>query len=238
MSGHSKWATIKHQKAANDAARGKLFSKLVKAIQIAVKTGGGTSPDTNPKLRVAIDAARAANMPKDNIDRAISRASGEAANVEELTYEGFGPEGVGVLVQVATDNRNRTGQEIKNLFERSGGSLAGPGSVSHNFEPKGYILIEKKPDSDAQMLELIDLGVEDVEASQEGIEVYTGPTTLFDLREKLEASGHKVLQTELIQKPKTHLDLKGESSDKVLKLLDSLDDHDDVQKLFTNADFA
>lgn len=143
MSGHSKWSTIKRKKETSDAARGKLFSKLSRAISIAVKTGGGPDPSSNSKLKVAIDAAKSANMPKINTERAISRGGGKD-NLEEITYEGFGPLSIGVLVEVTTDNRNRSGQDIKVLFEKGGGRLGGPGSVSHNFESKGLLLVKKK----------------------------------------------------------------------------------------------
>lgn len=236
MSGHSKWSTIKHKKAATDAAKGKLFSRLVKAISIAVKTGGGDNPDSNAKLRVAIDAAKAANMPKANIDRAITKATSEGEGLEEMTYEGFGPGGFGVIVEVATDNRNRTGQEIKTIFDKSGGQLAGPGAVSYNFEPKGYLLIEKSENPDGQMLTLIDLGVEDVEETEEGIEIYVSPGDLFEIKNKIEEKGFKVDSAELVQKPKTLQILEGEKAQKAVDFLDRLDEHDDVQKVFANLD--
>lgn len=237
MSGHSKWATIHRQKGIKDAARGKLFSKLGAAISIAVKTGGGPSPDSNLTLRMAIDKARAANMPKDNIDRAISRAS-EVGMMDEVTYEGFGPYGVSVMINVATDNRNRTGQEIKNMLEKAGGRLAGPGSVSFNFDPVGFILVEKKENTDEQLLTLIDLGANDVVESEDGIECYVAPASLFEMKKKIEAALMTAITSELLSRPKTLQKVEGEANiNKLTAFLETLEDHDDVQKVATNADF-
>ena len=237
MSGHSKWSTIKHQKAANDIAKGKLFSKLARAITIAIKTGSGADPESNYKLRMIIDTARAANMPKENIERAISRASSEGANLEAVTYEGFGPLGVNVLVDATTDNRNRTVAEIKKLFERGGGTLGGPGSVSFNFSPKGMLVIKKANDVDSQTLSLIDLGVEDIEDVGGDLEIFVDPSKLSSTKESVEKLGFQVLSAELIQKPKT-VKVLGNETDaaKVLNFLDSLEEHDDVQKVFSNID--
>ena len=217
-------------------ARGKLFSKLARAISVAVKTGGSNDPETNYKLRVAIEAAKAANMPKDNIERAISKGS-EAKNLEEVTYEGFGPGGVAVMVETATDNRNRTAQEIKGLFERGGGRLAGPGAVSFNFEPRGSILVEKEKDSEAQMLTLIDLGVEDMEEVDGSIEVFVEPDKLSEVKEEIEMVGFKVTSTELVQRPKNYVTVADEKqAAKTLSFLRNLEAHDDVQKVFANVD--
>jgi len=238
MSGHSHFATIKRQKEAKDAAKGKVFSKLGRAISIAVKTGGGGDPASNYKLRMAVDAARAANMPKDNIERAISRAQTEAANLEEVMYEGFAPGGVGVLVRVATDNRNRSAQEMKNIFERGGGSLAGPGSVSFNFEPKGLMIVKKSANPDDQMLELIDSGVEDI-VDPEGnyFEAYVAPDKLSEVREVLVSKGFEIESSSLIQKPKNVLRVDDASTaTKIMKLMETFDDHDDVQDVFANFD--
>lgn len=235
MSGHSHYAQIHRQKGLNDAKRGNLFSKLARAISIAVKTGG-PNPEANLKLKVAIEKAREANMPKENVERAIAKGSGSGEDLTEVTYEGFGPGGVGVIVEAATDNKNRTAQEIKNLFERSGGSLAGPGAVSFNFELKGYLLVEKNADPQSQMLSIIDAGAEDVSDSPEGIEVYTEPAKLSETRKKIEEVGFKVVETELIMKPKNLVTLSSDNMEKLEKFLNALDDHDDVQKVFTNAD--
>lgn len=236
MSGHSHYATIKRQKETKDAARGQLFSKLARAVSVAVKTGGGANPDTNYKLRVAIDKAKVANMPKGNIEKAISKGSG-GGTLEEVTYEGFGPEGIAVMVEVATDNRNRSGQEIKNLFERGGGRLAGPGAVSFNFEARGLLLVEKKKDKDEQMLTLIDLGVEDMEEMEDGIEVYVESGKLSETKSKLEKEGFKVTSSELMQKPKNYQIISDKNAaSKILSFLNKLEEHNDVQKVFANFD--
>lgn len=234
MSGHSKWATIKRQKAANDKSRGQTFSKLSRAITIAAKTGGGPNPDSNYKLRMAIDAARAENMPKDTIDRAINKASG-AEQVEEVTYEGFGPGGVAIIIQAATDNRNRTAQEVKSILDRGGGSMGQPGSVSFNFDSKGFLLVKKEGNVDEQMLSLIDAGVDDIVEGEDGLEVYVSPQELYGAKGKIEAARFSVLQAELVQKPKTFIELDEAKSEKLYALLDKLDELEDVQKVFDNA---
>lgn len=236
MSGHSKWAKIHRQKEVEDAAKGRLFSKLVRAISIAVKKGG-PNPDTNTALRVVVEQAKAANMPKENIERAITRADKEGESLEEITYEGFGPGGIAVIVEVATDNRNRTGQEIKNIFERAGGSLAGPGAVSFNFEPKGHLLIKKGADPQNQMLKLIDLGIEDLEEIEDGIEVFTSPDNFFELQEKISAKGFEITSRALIKKPKSFLEIiDKDKAGKALAFLEALSQHDDVQDVFSNID--
>lgn len=235
MSGHSKWSTIKRQKEAKDAARGQVFSKLSRAISVAVKAGGGENPDSNAKLRMAIDAARAANMPKDNIERAISRAKQATESIEEVVYEGFGPGGIGIIVDAATDNRNRTGQEIKNIFDKGGGSFA-PGAVTHNFEHKGFILVKKKENKEKMILDLIDLGVEEFEESEDGIEVYTAANELFEKKSAIEKKGFKVEEESLIKKPKNKVALKEREAQKALNLLENLEEHEDVQGVYTNAD--
>ncbi len=235
MSGHSHFATIKRQKAVNDAARGNLFSKLARNIMIAAKNGA--DPDMNFKLRVEIDKARAASMPRENIDRAISKATTEAANLTEITYEGFGPGGIAVIVQAATDNKNRMAQEIKNLFDRAGGNLAGPGAVSFNFENKGYLFLKKAADSEAQMLQMIDMGVEDVNEVEDGIEVYVAPDKLRDVRKNFESAGFEVTETELTMKPKNLQVISDPAvASKCLRFLESLEDQEEVQKVFSNLD--
>lgn len=240
MSGHSHYATIKRQKEARDAAKGRIFSKLARAIQIAVKAGGGPDPDANPRLRMAIETARSANMPKENIERAISKGAGGAEVLEEVSYEGIGPGGISIIVDVATDNRNRTGQEIKNLFERGGGNLTGPGSVSFNFEQKGLILVEKKGNSDEQMLAIIEAGAEDVEDINElddEFEVYVAPDKLAQVRDKFKEKGLIVSSFELTKKPKNLQIIQDEhAAKKVLALLDNLENHNDVQKVYANID--
>lgn len=235
MSGHSHYATIKRQKAATDAARGNVFSKHARAIMIAAKGGG--DPDSNFKLRVAIDKARLDNMPKDNIERAIAKATSEGGALEEISYEGFAPGGVAVIVEAATDNKNRTAQEIKNLFERGGGTLAGPGAVSYNFESKGFLLVKKNEDPETQMLSLIDMGVEDVQDTSDGIEVYTSPEGLKDIKKKIEDSGFEVAEMEIQLKPKSLQSVNSpEEAAKIIKFLDSFEEHDDVQKVYSNID--
>jgi YebC/PmpR family DNA-binding regulatory protein len=235
MSGHSHFATIKRQKGKNDAAKGNLFSKLARAVMIAAKNGA--DPDMNFKLRVEIDKARAASMPKENIERAIAKATTEAANLNEITYEGFGPSGVSVMVEVATDNKNRSAQEIKNTFERAGGNLAGPGAVSYNFESKGFMLVKKTADPEAQAMALIDAGVEDFEESEDGFEVYVSPDKLSEMHKKLLATGFEVTEAELQMRPKNmqKIDTAADAA-KVIKLIDNLEEFEDVQKVFTNLD--
>jgi YebC/PmpR family DNA-binding regulatory protein len=234
MSGHSHFAQIHRQKGLNDAKKGNLFSKLGRAISIAVKVGGD-SPDSNLKLKVAIEKARAASMPKENVERAIAKGSGGGEALEEIVYEGFGPSGVSVIVETATDNKNRMAQEIKNIFERAGGSLAGPGAVLFNFEHKGFIFIGKTSDPENQMLKLIDLGVEDVTESESGIEVYTAPDKLSDVRRAIEAAGFEIIETELQMKPINLISIENPSEhDKVMKFLEDLSEHDDVQRVYAN----
>lgn len=236
MSGHSHYAQIHRQKGINDAKKGNLFSKIARAIAIAVKSGG-PNPDANLKLKEAMEKAREASMPKENIERAIARGSGEGESLEEVTYEGFGPFGIAVIAEVATDNKNRTAQEIKNIFERVGGSLAGPGSVSFNFEPKGFMLIKKSANVESQMLSLIDAGVEDVQEVDDGIEVCVAPEKLGEIAKKLGSAGFEILQTELQMKPKNLMTVGSASeATKAISFLDSLEEQDDVQKVFSNLD--
>lgn len=235
MSGHSHYDTIKRQKEGKDVARGNLFSKLSKMIQIAIKTGGSPNPETNFKLRVAIDKAKSMNMPKDNIERILKSASSKMENIEEITYEGFGPAGVFVMVECATDNKNRTAQEIKGIFEKAGGSMGGPGSVSFNFNNVGYMLLKKTNDVDTQTLALIDLGVEDVEEVEDGVEVMVASDKLREIREKTEKAGFEIVKTELRMEPKTFVEIEDEDKkEKVITFLNTLEDHDDIQRVFTN----
>jgi YebC/PmpR family DNA-binding regulatory protein len=235
MSGHSHYATIKRQKEANDTARGNLFSKITKAIMIAAR--GGADPDMNYKLRFEIDKAREANMPKENIERAVAKATTEAVNLEEISYEGFGPGGIAVIVETATDNKNRTAQEIKNLFERAGGSLAGPNAVAFNFESKGFLLIEKKGNVEEQILRLIDAGVEDIQESPDGLEVYVAPDKLGQIHKNLGEEGFEIAQTELQMKPKSFQVITDPmEASKAIKFLEEIENQDDVQKVFSNLD--
>lgn len=233
MSGHSKWSTIKRDKGINDKARGALFSKLSRGISIAAKQGGA-NPETNYKLKIAIDTAKASNMPKTNIDRILSKVS-EEADLMELVYEGYGPEGVQIIVEVATNNKNRSAQEIKHVFEKGGGRLAGPGAVAFNFDVVGYILITKSSNLENQMLDLIDKGVLDINEVKDGIEVFVMPAELMKLKETLEIGGYTVISLDLIRKPKNLLVVTDEKSiSQITKLLHEIDDLEDVQKVFTN----
>jgi YebC/PmpR family DNA-binding regulatory protein len=237
MSGHSHYATIKRQKGLKDAAKGKIFSRHSKAISLAIKAGGNASPEMNSKLRFAIDQAKADNMPKANIDRILSRAE-DISNIEEVNYEGYGPDGIAVIVSAATDNKNRTSQEIKNIFEKGGGSMGGPGSVSYNFEQKGLIIVKKTPsDTESQMLSLIDMGVEDVNETEDGIEAYTPYELLMEIKEKIEAGKMEVTSYELIMKPKSLLSITDPNkARKAINLLDLLEEYEDVQNVYSNLD--
>lgn len=235
MSGHSHYSTIKRQKAVNDAVKGNVFSKMARAIMIAAKNG--PDPDMNYKLRFEIDKARAVSMPKENIERAIAKATTDAANLEEITYEGYGPHSISVIVQTTTDNKNRTAQEIKNTFDRGGGNLGGPGSVQFNFDHKGFMLVKKTDDPETQMLTMIDAGAEDLKETEGGIEVYTAPEVLGQTHKKLVDLGFEVTETELQMIPKNVVSITDvDSATKVLKFLDSFDELDDVQKVFSNID--
>ncbi len=238
MSGHSHFATIKRKKEAEDAKKGAAFSRLSKIIMIAIKTGGSADPGSNYKLRMAIDQAKMANMPKTNIDRILARAS-ELGDMTEVTYEGYGPGNVAVVVEAATDNRNRTGQEIKNLFERAGGSLGGPGSVSFNFEPRGLVVVKKETDSESQILKIIDLGVEDVVEEDGEIEVYTKREDTTKIKDKLVELGMNVISYSLIQRAKNFVKIEEPLLiSKIIKFLESLEENDDVKDVFSNADFV
>jgi len=240
MSGHSKWSTIKRQKESKDARRGQIFTKLGNAITVAVRAGGGIGdPEKNFKLRLAIEKARSLNMPKDTIQRAINRGVGEkdGGDWSEIVYEGYGPEGIAIMVEVATDNKNRTTSEIKNLFERGGGSLTSPGAVSFQFKKSGLITVEKSSSSDEQILNLIDLGAEEVEEASDAIEVYTKPEQTHEMRNEIERAGFKVLSEELMMQPINWVKIEEKSkAEKVLKFMEGLEEHDDVQKVYANFD--
>src|SRR5689334_10455993 len=237
MSGHSHWATIKHKKGAVDAKRGKLWSKLSRAIIIAAKHGGG-DPTMNLKLRYAIDKAREVSMPKDNIERAIKRGTGEVEGqqFEELTYEGYGPGGVAVLVDVLTDNRNRTMGEVRKIFERAGGKMGSSGNVAFLFERKGMILVDGQGvDEDTLMGLALDAGAEDLRRNGNHYEITTDPTSFAPVRAALEKAGLKIESAEVAQVPKAAVDVDEETGKKVSRLMEALDDHDDVQNVYTNA---
>jgi YebC/PmpR family DNA-binding regulatory protein len=240
MAGHSKWAQIKRQKGANDAKRGALFTKLSREIIIAAKQGGG-DPALNFKLRLAVQRAKAANMPNDNIDRAIAKATGAGADVqlEEIMYEGYGPGGTAIIVATLTDNRNRTVSEVRHCFSRAGGSLGETNSVAWQFEPRGVIGVPLNGrEGDELALTAIDAGAVDVQVDQDTIEVQTEPTDLEPVRKALEATGVEVENADFAMVPKVLVELDEKTAHSALKLIDALEDLEDVQRVYTNADFA
>jgi YebC/PmpR family DNA-binding regulatory protein len=241
MSGHSKWATIKRKKAATDSARGAAFSRLIREITIAARAGGG-NPDANVRLRSAIDAAKAANMPGANIERAIQRGTGEVegATYEEITYEGYGPGGVAYLVEAATDNKNRTANEIRNLFSKNGGNLGETGSVGWMFEPRGLIEVERAGRSEDEILEAaIEAGAEDVEfGAGETATVTTAPLAFDAVRKAILARGMTVVSAELSRVPTTTVELDEKAAASALRLLDLIENQDDVQKVYANFQIA
>jgi YebC/PmpR family DNA-binding regulatory protein len=236
MSGHSKWATIKRSKGAADAKRGKLFSKLSKNISIAVRTGGGNAdPAFNFKLRIAVEKARQAAMPADNIDRAIKRGAGEGKEaIENVAYEGYGPGGSALIIEAVTDNKNRTTQNVRNIFSKSGNRMGEQGSVAWMFEPRGLILMEKQPGTGDLALELIDQGVEDVRESDDGLEIYTAPLDLERTKKWLEDKGLKVLSAESMMRPSQAVALSEGDSARLDELIEALEEDDDVIAVHTN----
>ena len=239
MSGHSKWSQIKRQKGAADAKRGQLFTKLGREITVAAREGGA-DPEGNPRLRLAIQRAREANMPMETIERAIKRGAGgaEGASLEEIIYEGYGPSGAAILVEALTDNRNRTVAEIRNAFARGGGSLGETGCVSWLFENRGVVTVDPDgQDSDEVALKAIDAGAEDVRVEDGVIEVYTQPNTVESLRSALERQALKIGSAETAMVPKTLLDLDPKDAVAVLRLMERLEDLEDVQRVYTNLEF-
>ncbi|HZJ27863.1 MAG TPA: YebC/PmpR family DNA-binding transcriptional regulator [Acidimicrobiia bacterium] len=239
MSGHSKWHSIKHAKGAADAARGKLFARLARQIEVAARSGGGDA-DANPTLRTMVQKARDGSMPKENIERAIKRGTGELEGVtyEEVAYEGYAPNGVAVYVEVLTDNRNRTGSEVKNIFTRNGGSLAEPGAVSWQFERKGRIILDHAvATEDDLMVAALDAGAEDIADLGETWQVTTPPTELHSVRAALEAGGLTVTSGDLTMLPTSTVPLSESSAAKqVLRVIDALEEHDDIQDVYANFD--
>ena len=235
MSGHSKWSTIKRKKGAKDAARGKLFAKLAKVIEVAAREGGG-DPAANATLAQAIDKAKSNSMPNDNIDRAIKRGTGETegATYEEVWYEGYAPGGVALYVHVLTDNRNRAASDVRSTFTRNNGNLGEPGSVAYVFEQKGYLLVDGAEDE--VMLAALEGGAEDVNPSGDQWEVVSAPTDLKAVQEAMEAAGLAVDSAEVTQLPKTTVPVDAKTAPQVLRLVDLLDDLDDVQAVYANFD--
>jgi YebC/PmpR family DNA-binding regulatory protein len=239
MSGHNKWSTIKHKKGAADAKRGKIFTKIIKELTVAAKLGGG-DPDGNPRLRTAIDKAKAENMPKDNVERAIKKGVGglEGTNYEESVYEGYGPGGVAVLVEVMTDNRNRTVSDVRSIFTKCNGNMGEAGCVSWLFDKKGLILFPKDTDFDKLFEAAIEAGADDVSEEEEQIEVTTDPSSFIEVRDALEKAGFKYESAEITMIPQTMVKLEGKQAESMLKLMDRLEDNDDVQNVYANFDIS
>ena len=239
MSGHNKWSTIKHKKGAADAKRGKVFTKLIKEISVAAKLGGG-DPAANPRLRTAMDKAKAENMPKDNIERAIKKGTGgmEGVVYEEIVYEGYGPGGAAVLVEVMTDNRNRTVSDVRSVFTKNNGNMGESGCVAWMFSKKGLILFEKSVDFEQLFEAAIEAGADDVAEQDEQFEVTTDPSSFIEVREALEAKGFKFVNAEVTMIPQTLVPLEGKQAESMLKLMDKLEDNDDVQNVYANFDIS
>jgi YebC/PmpR family DNA-binding regulatory protein len=240
MAGHSKWASIKHKKKATDAKRGALFTKLTRAITVAAREGGG-DPEGNPSLALAVQKAKDASMPKHNIERAIAKGTGadqDAAAIESITYEGYGPGGVAVLVEALTDNRNRTSSDVRHAFSKHGGNLGEPGSVAWIFEKKGAIVVDADRYDEDDLMPAIDAGAEDVDADGDVMEVVTGPAELAAIRAALEQAGVEIQSAELVMRPTNRVELDEGQAGTLMKLLDTLDDNDDVQAVHANFDVA
>ncbi len=240
MAGHSKWASIKHKKAATDAKRGKLFTKLARAITVAAREGGG-DPAGNHTLAAAIEKAKGYSMPKDNIQRAIDRGTGEgdAGAIERVVYEGYGPGGAAVLVDALTDNRNRTGAEVRNIFDKQGGSMGEPGSVAWQFERKGLVMVDGARYGEDDLMAAIDAGAEDVAAEDDTLKVTSDPASLTAVREALEDAGVDVESAELAMEPKSVVEVtEPAEARRLVRLIDALDDHDDVDEVHANFDIA
>jgi len=239
MSGHNKWSTIKHKKGAADAKRGKIFTKIIKEISVAAKLGGG-DPAANPRLRTAVDKAKAENMPKDNIERAIKKGAGglEGVTYEEIVYEGYGPGGVAVLVEVMTDNRNRSVSDVRSIFSKNNGNMGEAGCVAWMFSKKGLITFDKNVDFDQLFEAAIEVGAEDVAEESEQYEVTTDPSSFIEVREALVEKGFKFANAEVTMIPQTLIELEGKQAESMLKLMDKLEDCDDVQNVYANFDIS
>ncbi len=238
MSGHSKWSTIKHKKGAADAKRGKIFSKLIKEITVAARMGGG-DPDSNPRLRTAVQAAKGENMPKDNIERAIKKGTGEleGVNYEESIYEGYGPGGAAVLIESLTDNKNRAVADIRHIFSKNGGSLGENGCVAWMFDKKGYINIERDAiDEETLMEAAIDAGAEDVREDETYFEIISEPQDFESVKAAIHRAEISCIVAEVTMLPRSTTNLKGKNAEQMIRLMEALEDCDDVQKAYTNAD--
>ena len=240
MSGHSKWHSIKHKKGALDAKRGKLFTKFIKEITVAARSGGG-DPNGNARLRKAISDAKAGNMPNDTIDRAIRRGTGEEEGVhyEEITYEGYGPGGVALLIESVTDNRNRTVAEIRHIFSKNGGNLAAAGAVNWMFDKKGYIVVDKAAKAEDELFDVaIEAGADDLRDDEDNFEIITSPENFEKVVSAVKASGIEPQVAEVSMVPQNYVKLEGQDARQMLKLMEALEDHDDVQKVSANFDIS
>lgn len=239
MAGHSKWANIKHKKSAEDAKRGKIFTKLVKEIIVAARMGGG-DPNANPRLRAAIQNAKANNLPKDKVERSIKKGTGEleGVNYEEVAYEGYGPGGAAVLVESLTDNKNRTVSEVRHVFSKYGGKMGENGCVDWMFDKKGWIPVKKSDaDEETLMTAALEAGAEDIrEEDSENFEIITPPDAFEDVKAALDEAGIAYEDEEVTMLPQTYINLSGKEAEQMYKLMDALDDNDDVQRVYTNAD--
>jgi YebC/PmpR family DNA-binding regulatory protein len=238
MSGHNKWANIKHRKGAQDAKRSKIFTKIIRELTIAARDAGG-DPDANPRLRAAMDKAKDANMPKDKIETAIKKGTGELEGEElhELLYEGYGPAGIALIISVVTDNKNRSAQEVRHILSKHGGSLAENGAVSWNFERKALIKVPKNEveDFDEFMIEAIEAGAEDIDENSDPVEITTDPDSMAQVRDALKEAGYTA-DEELTYIPKNTVSISGNDAEKLIKLLNALDDNDDIQDVYGNYD--
>jgi YebC/PmpR family DNA-binding regulatory protein len=242
MSGHSKWSTIKRKKGAIDAKRGKVFTRLIKELTIAARMGG-SNPEANPRLRTAVAAAKAENMPKDNIDRAIKKGAGEleGATYEEITYEGYGPGGTAVMVEVMTDNKNRSAADIRHIFSKNGGTLGETNCVGYMFDKRGAIVYEKNAVDEDQLMEAaLEAGAEDVVADDTTLTVYTTPKEFYSVKDALDADEKLAgyISAEISMIPQTTVQLTGKAAEQVLRMMDALDDNDDVQNAYANFDIS
>ncbi len=238
MSGHSKWSSIKHKKAATDAKRGRIFTKIIKEITVAARMGGGDA-DANPRLRTAIQAAKSENMPKDNIDRAIKKGTGEleGVNYEESVYEGYGPGGAAVLIESLSDNKNRAVADIRNIFSKNGGSLGENGCVAWMFDTKGYIAIEKTAIDEEDLMEMtLDAGAEDIREDNSNFEVITAPGDFEPVKDAIDKASIPYIVAEITKLPQSTTNLLGRQAEQMVRLMEMLEDCEDVQKVYTNAD--
>jgi YebC/PmpR family DNA-binding regulatory protein len=238
MSGHSKWASIKHKKAAADAKRGKIFTKIIRELSVAARMGGG-DPDANPRLRKAVSDAKSVNMPADNIKRAIMKGTGELEGVtyDEITYEGYGPGGVAILLEVLTDNRNRTVSELRHIFSRNGGNIGESGCVAWMFNRKGYLVVEQSKASEDKLLDIIlEAGAEDLKEDGSNYEIFTPPEKYENVVEALEGAGIEIAASNMGQIPQNYIKLEGKQAQQLLRLMEELEDHDDVQNVWANFD--